>query len=75
MTRYRISEGGELVAIVTSLGLARAIARGQPPGHYSVEELQMDSPVAAGRASVRRRAIRHSHGRKPGPPSGREIEP
>lgn len=75
MTRYRISRGGEPVAIVTSLDLARGIARGQPPGYYSVDELQVDPTGAAGQAAVRRRAIRHRDGRKPGPRSGRESEP
>jgi hypothetical protein len=74
MTRYRISRGGEPVAIVTSLDLARVIARGQPPGYYSVDELQVDPTVAAGQAAVRRRAIRHRDGRKPGTRSGRKIE-
>ena len=73
MTRYRISRGGEPVAIVTGLDLARGIARGQPPGYYSVDELQVDLPVAAGQAD-RRRAIRHREGRKPGIQSGRKIE-
>ena len=74
MTRYRISQGGEPVAIVTSLDLLRGIARGQPPGYYSVDELQVGPPVAAGQAAVRRRAIRHRDGRKPGTRSGRKIE-
>ena len=74
MTRYRISQGGEPVAIVTSLDLARGIARGQPPGYYSVDELQEDPPVAAGQAAVRRRAIRPRAGRRPGIRSGRKIE-
>jgi len=74
MTRYRISQGGEPVAIVTSLDLARGIARGQPPGYYSVDELQVAPPVAAGQAAVRRRAIRHRDDRKPVTPSGRKIE-
>ena len=73
MTRYRISQGGEPVAIVTSLDLTRGIARGQPPGYYSVDELQVDLPVASGQA-VRRRAIRHCDGRNPGIQSGRKIE-
>ena len=70
MSRYRISRGGEPVAIVTSLDLARGITRGQPPGYYSVDELQVGPPVAAGNAAVRRRAIRHGNGRKPGTQSG-----
>jgi hypothetical protein len=74
MTRYRISRGGEPVAIVTSLDLARGIARGQPPGYYSVDELQLDSTVTTGQAAVPRRAIRHRDGRRPGTRSGREIE-
>ena len=74
MTRYRISQGGEPVAIVTSLDLARGIARGQPKGYYSVDELPVAPPVAAGHAAVRRRTIRHCDGRKPGPRSGRQIE-
>ena len=74
MTRYRISQGGEPVAVVTSLELARALARGEPPGYYSVDELQANPPVAAGQAAVRRRAIRHRDGRKPVTPSGRKIE-
>ena len=74
MTRYRISQGGEPVAIVTSLDLARGIARGQPPGYYSVDELPVDPTVAAGPAAVRRRAIRRRDGRKPGTRSGRKIE-
>jgi hypothetical protein len=74
MTRYRVSQGGEPVAIVTSLDLARGIVRGQPPGSYSVDELQVDPPVAAGQAAVRRRAIRDCDGRQPGIPSGRKIE-
>ena len=74
MTRYRISQGGEPVAIVTSLDLARGIARGQPSGHYSVDELQVGPPVAAGQAAVRRQAIRHCDDRKPGTQSGRKIE-
>ena len=74
MTRYRISQGGQPVAIVTSLDLARGIARGQPLGYYSVDELQVGPPVAAGQAAVRRRAIRHRDGRKPVTPSGRKIE-
>ena len=48
MTRFRISQGGEPVAIVTSLELVWGIARGQPPGYYSVDELQVGPPVAAG---------------------------
>jgi hypothetical protein len=74
MTRYRISQDGEPVAIVSSLDLARGIVRGQPPGYYSVDELPVDPPVAAGRAAVRRRVIRHCGSLKPGTRSGRKIE-
>jgi hypothetical protein len=61
MTRYLISQGGEPVAIVTNLNLARGITRGQPPGYYSVDELEVGPPVAAGQAAVRRRAMRLRH--------------
>ena len=74
MTCYRISHGNESIAIVTSLGMARAITRGQSPGYYRVCELQVNPPVAVGQAAVRRRAIRHCDGRKPGIQSGRKIE-
>jgi hypothetical protein len=74
MTVYRISQGGEPVAIVSSLDLARGIARGQPRGYYSVDELQVDPPVAAGQAAVRRGAIRHCDGRTRGTQLGRKIE-
>jgi hypothetical protein len=74
MTRFRISQEGELVAIVTSLDLAWGIARGQPPGYYSVDELQVGPPEAAGQAASRRQAIRHRDGRKRGTRSGRKIE-
>jgi hypothetical protein len=74
MTRYRISEGGQPVAIVSSLDLARGIARGQPPGYYSVDELEVGLPVAAGQAAVRRPAIRRCDSRKPSAQSGRKIE-
>jgi hypothetical protein len=74
MTRYRISQGGEPVAIVNGLDLVRGIARGQPPGYYSVDELPVNPPVAAGHAAVRRWVIRHRDGREPGTQSGRKIE-
>jgi hypothetical protein len=74
MTRYRITQGGEPVAIVTSLDLARRIARGQPPGYYTVDELEVGLPVATGQAAVRTRAIRHCDGRKSGTRSDRTIE-
>jgi hypothetical protein len=39
-TLPRISQGGEPVAIVSSLVLARGIVRGQPPGDYSVDPIR-----------------------------------
>ena len=74
MTRYRISQDGEPVAIVASLDLARGLARGQPPGHYAVDELQGGS-TRRDRAAARRRAIRHLDGRKPSTQSDRKIGP
>jgi hypothetical protein len=75
MTRYRISQGGEPVAIVASLDLAQGLARGQPTGYYLVDELPVDPPVAAGRPAARQRPIGPSGGGEHGTLSGRKIAP
>jgi hypothetical protein len=41
MTCYLISRGGEAIALVTDLGMARAIARCQPAGEYRVDKLDI----------------------------------
>jgi len=45
MTCYRISQGDEAIAILTSLGMAQAITRCQPPGYYRVDEIDVNSPI------------------------------
>ena len=76
MTCYQISQDGESIAIVTNLGLARAIARCQPPGYYRVEEIQVDPPIEERQPPAWRQRIRHSRGRlgcELGARSGRKI--
>ena len=46
MTCYRISHGGEPVALVASLGLARKIACCQPPGYYRLDRVRVGRPIA-----------------------------
>lgn len=47
MTCYMISQGGEPVALVANLDLARAITQCQPWGEYLVESLEVGEPIAA----------------------------
>ena len=49
MNYYLISAGGEPVALVADLEMARAIARCQPWGDYLVESLEVGEPIAARR--------------------------
>ena len=53
MMTYLISEGGEPVALVADLEMARAIARCQPWGEYLVEALEVGEPIAARRPRIR----------------------
>jgi hypothetical protein len=73
MTYYKISQCDMPVAIVSSLDLAREIARCQPPGYYRIDELEVDPPHTAGRRAVRKRTIRSARARKPGTSSGRKV--
>ena len=57
MTCYLVREGGEPVALVASIDLAREIVCSQPPGYYIVDEIQadpLDSGPQRGRGGVRR---------------------
>ena len=58
MTCYQVSHGNESFAIVNSLGMARAIARCQPPGYYRVDEIQVDPPNVERQSPGRRQGIR-----------------
>ncbi len=72
MTYYRITEGGEPVAFVTTLGLAREITRCQPPGYYQVDEIPVDLPLAECQLPDRRPGNRHT-GRASGAESSRRL--
>ena len=73
MTYYMISQGGEPVALVADIDMARAIARCQPWGDYLVEPFEMDEAASARLSSARGpsperrpgRARRQSDGRTP----------
>lgn len=45
MTCYMISQGGEPVAFVASIALARAIVHCQPWGEYLVEPFEVEDPT------------------------------
>lgn len=78
MLCYLISQGGEPVALVADIGIARAIAHCQPWGEYLVEELEVEDPAwlrasrtrppsikqkgAGGRHPLKRRPGHWSHG-------------
>ena len=57
MNYYLISAGGEPVALVADLEMARAIARCQPWGDYLVESLEVGEPIAAQRPSPQRSVL------------------
>ncbi len=52
MNYYLISAGGEPVALVADLEMARAIARCQPWGDYLVELLEVGEPIAVRRPKL-----------------------
>jgi hypothetical protein len=63
MTYYLVRQGGEPVALVASIDLAREIEFSQPPGYYIVDKIQ-DDPVDSGsRARAGERSTRHPDGR------------
>ena len=76
MTCYLVREGGEPVALVASIDLARAIVFCQPPGYYIVDEIEADPLGSGPRARAGRRPTRHPDGRPGDGPrvrSGRTI--
>ena len=66
MTCYVISQGGETVAIVASLGMARAISECRPWGEYSIEPMEVEGTPRRNR-SPRRTPVegRPATGRRP----------
>jgi hypothetical protein len=76
MICYLVREGGEPVALVASIDLAREIVFSQPPGYYIVDEIQADPLDSGPRARAGRRSTRHPDGRRGDGPrvrSGRTI--
>ena len=76
MTYYLDREGGQPVALVASIDLAREIACSQPPGYYLVDEIQDDPLYSGPGARAGRRSTRHPdghHGDGPRVRSGRTI--
>jgi hypothetical protein len=76
MTCYLVREGGEPVALVTSIDLALELLSCQPPGHYIVEEIQAETLDSGPGARAGRRSTRHPDGRHGDDPrvrSGRTI--
>jgi hypothetical protein len=63
MTGYLVREGGEPVALVASIDLAREIACSQPPGYYLVDEIQDDPLYSGPGARAGRRSTRPPDGR------------
>lgn len=57
MNYYLISAGGEPVALVADLEMARAIARCQPWGDYLVESLEVGEPIGARRPRPQRSVL------------------
>jgi len=64
MTCYLVREGGEPVALVASIDLAREIVSCQPPGYYIVDEIQGEPLDSEPRARAGRRSTRHPDGRR-----------
>jgi len=76
MSCYLVREGGEPVALVASIDLARELVCSQPPGYYIVDEIQADPLDSGPRARAGRRSTRHPagrHGEGPRVRSGRTI--
>ena len=63
MTCYLVREGGEPVALVASIDLAREIVFCQPPGYYIVDEIQAEPLDSGPGARAGRRSTRHPDGR------------
>ena len=76
MTYYLVREGGEPVALVASIDLAREIVFCQPPGYYIVDEIQADPLDSGPGARAGRSSTRHPAGHPGDGPrarSGRTI--
>jgi hypothetical protein len=70
MEYYVISQGGEPVALVADIDMARAITRCQPWGEYLVEPIDLDEAASARPAT----AVGRSLDRRPTPMRRRPHE-
>jgi hypothetical protein len=59
MTCYLISQGGEPVALVVDIDMARAIAGCQPWGEYLVEPIEVGDPISRRPSRARRSSLVH----------------
>jgi hypothetical protein len=76
MTGYLVREGGEPVALVASIDLARELVCSQPPGYYLVDAIQADPLDSGPGARAGRSSTRHPAGHPGDGPrarSGRTI--
>jgi hypothetical protein len=76
MNCYLVREGGEPVALVASIDLARELVFSQPQGYYIVDEIQAEPLDSRPGARAGRRSTRDPDGRhRDGPRvrSGRTI--
>ena len=66
MTCYMISQGGEPVALVADIDMARAIAECQPWGEYLVEPIEVGDPGSRGPSRARTSSLAHrpAHARR-----------
>jgi hypothetical protein len=73
MIGYQISQGGEPVALVASIALARQIVQCQPEGFYQVDAVEVGEPASRRRLRSRepsiRRMVRRSRHEAKGRPS------
>jgi hypothetical protein len=73
MIGYQISQGGEPVALVATIALARQIVQCQPDGFYQVDAVEVGEPVLRRRLRSRepsiRRMVRRSRHEVKGQPS------
>ena len=70
MTCYLVREGGEPVALVASIDLARELVFSQPPGDYIVDEIQAEPLNSGPEGRAARRSTRHPDGRHGGCSAG-----
>jgi len=63
MKCYQITQGGECVALVSEIAMARAITDCQPPGYYQVEEVEIGEPISMRKLRARKPSFNQQVGR------------